>query len=200
MGRELKSHRRRQPKNARCQSGPGFAQLAAEEARNEPRDPCSRIWRTRSSQMGEGRGRSARSRRGQDQADGDRPQLYRRLHAHGSLPAKLAAVRAGNGRCRRRHRSRRRGEGPEGGASRRLCRTERRLRRGAADRRRSRGEDSRKYHRPDRRRHHAQGHDGAISRCAAPTRSGRRPRFCFMPPPAASASSPASGPLRSAQP
>ena len=148
---------------------------------------------------GEGRGGSARSRRGQDQADGDRPQLYRRLHAHGLYPQSSlpfvpgmegasVVTEVGEGVRDLKVGRRVAYAGLSGAyAEERLIAADRVVK------------TSRKYHRPIAAAIMLKGMTAQYS-CAAPTRSGRRPRFCFMPPPAASASSPANGPLRSAQP
>ena len=58
--------------------------------------------------------------------------------------------------------------------------------------------DPRGHRRRHGRRHHAQGHDGLLPAVQDLAGASRARPFCGMPPPAASASSPANGPRRSA--
>ena len=178
--------RRQSEPASRQRSGQGEARDRVAPDRHDPRDPRACLWRTRRPQMGGGRGRRAWPRRGQDQADGDRAQLYRRLFRTGFYPQPSLPVHPRHGRRRRRHRGRRGRAGLKVGAPRRLCRADRRLCRGAADRGRPRGQDPAGDQRRDRGRDHAQGHDGAISAAADLQGRAATRRFCSMPRPAAS--------------
>ena len=135
--------------------------------------------------MGGGRGGRARSRRDQDQADGRRPQLYRRLYANWALSTGLASLHSGYGGRGRGHRNRRGRARPEGWAPRRLCGPVRGLCAGAHHPGGPRGQNPAWHLRRDRGGDHAKGHDRAISlaadlqgrardHAAVPCRGGRR--------------------------
>ena len=193
------------PENSRARLAPRGAARVNSSPRSRPwGDACARFASTRragrrSCKIEEVDLRPAGQGRGPGSPSRDRGQFPRHLSSHRLLPD---APAADPGR-RRRGRGRRGRRGRQGLQARRpgrLCRTARRLRRGAQHRRAASSSSCRAGSTLRHRgRDDAQGPHRAISAAPDLQGEGGRLRSSFMPRPAASGRSSASGAGRSAR-